>query len=148
MSIGSSYNIYPHHGVETFGSYDDPHLIPELDAYVHVLNWIKFLSIHYCAGHPLKPTYPLFPSCSPCLHNVRWDVTLSTNAVNELLSDYGRKAGLNTVALTSHCFQHGGLQYWLLFAPVVKCWSINMCQLWGGWSPNENVSTPNPKILM
>jgi hypothetical protein len=128
--------------MDTFSQHDGPHVIPELDAYRHVRHWTRFLSLRYCSGKPLKPHYPLFPSCSHRTHDINWNSTLSTTSVNDLLAYYGRQAQLETDRLTSHCFQRGGLQYWFALAPVFRRWPLHQCQWWGGWAPGENVGLP------
>src|SRR5260370_9095678 len=45
-----------------------------------------------------------------------------------------KEAGLSSEALTSHCFCHGGVQYWLIHATVTQHWSLEMCEGWVGWA--------------
>jgi hypothetical protein len=124
--------------LDDYGTFRDPHKTPEVDAYKHVRNWIIFLQLQYCGGKVLAPHFPLFPSFN--LHNIRWGVTLSTASVNDLLALYAKEAGLNSLGLTSHCFRRGGVQYWLLHAPITERWSLEKCRWWGGWAAGEDVS--------
>jgi hypothetical protein len=139
LTLGHAYNLYPFPtSSHDYGTFRDPHRLPELDAYRHVWNWVTFLQLQYYGGKPPAPNFPLFPSFN--LHNIRWGLTLSTASVNELLETYAKAAGLNTLGLTSHCFQRGGVQYWLLHAPTVEWWSLEQCRWWGGWAAGEDVS--------
>ncbi len=136
--LGHEYNIYPFPSVNVSDTPCDPHKRPELDAYQHIQSWIGFLQLQYCDGKPLPSHYPLFPAFNT--HNIHWGGTLSTTTVNELLSTYAKEAGLSSEALTSHCFHRGGVQYWLIHAPVTQRWSLEMCRWWGGWAAGEEVS--------
>ena len=136
--LGHEYNIYPFPSVNVSDTPCDPHKRPELDAYQHIQSWIGFLQLQYCDGKPLPSHYPLFPAFNT--HNIHWGGTLSTTTVNELLSTYAKEAGLSSEAPTSHCFHCGGVQYWLIHAPVTQHWSLEMCRWWGGWAAGEEVS--------
>jgi hypothetical protein len=138
LDLGHEYNLYPFPCLDDYGTFCDPHKMPEVNAFTHVHNWIKFLQLQYYDGKVLIPHFPLFPSFN--LHNICWGVTLSTASVNDLLALYAKEAGLNASGFTSHCFQHGGVQYWLLHAPITECWSLEKCHWWGGWAAGEDVS--------
>src|SRR5258708_3783515 len=87
----------------------------------------------------MESHYPL--PTFPCLQYSQYLLgTLSTTTVNELLSTYAKEAGLSSEAPTSHCFHCGGVQYWLIHAPVTQHWSLEMCRWWGGWAAGAEVS--------
>jgi hypothetical protein len=61
-----------------------------------------------------------------------------------IISNAATSAGLPNAALfTTHCFQRGGAQYWFMFAPIGKCWTLARIQWWGGWADGEHVYIHN-----
>ncbi|KAF8340714.1 uncharacterized protein EI90DRAFT_3117249 [Cantharellus anzutake] len=90
-TCGHAYNLYPF-PFDDYGTFRDPHKMPEVDAYRHVCNWITFLQLQYHGGKVLAPNFPLFPSFN--LHNIRWGSTFSTASVCQKPGSKGVNAEL------------------------------------------------------
>ncbi|KAI6007533.1 hypothetical protein F5J12DRAFT_693288, partial [Pisolithus orientalis] len=41
----------------------------------------------------------------------------------------------------THCYRHGGAQYWFMFVPVGQQWTLAQVQWWGGWAEGEHHDT-------
>lgn len=61
------------------------------------------------------------------------------NKVQDLINEFTSQAGLKK-HYTTHCFRWGGSQYWLMYAPISKRWSLSMVRWWGGWDVGKHVS--------
>jgi hypothetical protein len=110
--------------------------VPEMDMSSHLTRWIKLLVERL--GRPVEEEDYIFPYFTPngALHP---NQAMSYDTIQSILTEFSTGAGLNRQYIT-HCFRHGGAQYWFMYAPLGKCWSLSMIRWWGGWAVGEHVS--------
>jgi len=66
---------------------------------------------------------------------------ISHDPIQKWLNEFTQGAGIKLGHgwLTTHYFQCGGAQYWFMYAPVGKWWSLATIRWWGGWAEGEHV---------
>ena len=123
---GNYYKIYPHPPEGT-----------ACDASFWLLLWIKWLEITHL-GHPMEPMDYVFPAmgASGLLQPVS---QLTHDTVQKWLDESAGAVSIS-VRLTTHCFQHGWVQYRLLYVPFGQWWSLQVVQWWDDWAEGEQVS--------
>ena len=79
-------------------------------------------------GRKLEADDFLFPYIAPngLIHIKR---AMSYSTLQALLTKFSQGAGVEK-HYTTHCFRQGGAQYWFMFAPIGKWWSLS--QIGGG----------------
>jgi len=129
-NAGHVYEIYPQ--LEMPAAVDPDH---------HVPVWIEFLKSHVY-GRDLQPDDWLFPSTSTN-GIAHIGSHMSSNAIQGWIDKFTAHAGIYStkICLTTHCFQRGGAQYWFMFSPVGKRWTLATICWWGGLAEGEQVSS-------
>lgn len=67
---------------------------------------------------------------------------ITHDTVQKYIHEFTFGAGIAQASVGSfstHCFRRGGAQYYFMFAPVGKRWSLRMVRWWGGWAEGEHV---------
>ena len=122
LNLGNVYDVYKQD-------------IPEINMYMHLPKWVSFLE--HRLGHKLALDDFVFPYFSP--NGIPQPKRPMTHdMVQTILTKFADAAGL-TKTYTTHCFRRGGAQYWFMFAPIGKCWSLSIICWWGGWAIGEHV---------
>ncbi|KAF8175145.1 hypothetical protein BJ912DRAFT_858015 [Pholiota molesta] len=125
----------------TFHIYAVPDL-PACDAFVHLSAWLFFLE-HDLYKRPLESEDYIFPAmgANGVVHPRE---PISHDTVQKYINEFTDKAGIAQSAkgsFSTHCFRHGGSQYYFMFAPVGKRWTLCKVRWWGGWAEGEHRNT-------
>ena len=113
LDTGHVYEIYP-----------QPEMPVAVDTDHHVHVWIEFLKSHMY-GCNLEPDDWLFPSMSSN-GIAQIGSHMSSNSIQGWIDKFTWGAGIDStkIHLMTHCFRRGGAQYWFMFAPVGKRWTL------------------------
>ena len=89
-------------------------------------------------GHPMELMDYMFPAMgtSGLLQPVS---QLMHDTIQKWLNESAGAVSIS-VRLTTHCFQHGWVQYRLLYVPIGQWWSLQVVQWWDDWAEGEQVS--------
>ncbi|KAG1893884.1 uncharacterized protein F5891DRAFT_1256816 [Suillus fuscotomentosus] len=99
--------------------------MPSCNSFIWMLLWIKWLEFfHY--GRTLGPNNFIFPSMG-ANGIMQPGQPLSHDTVKKWIDEAMTGAGI-LGCFSTHCFHHGGAQYWFMFAPV-------------GWADGEQRNT-------
>ena len=124
--------------------------LPACNSFRHLSTWISYLE-QEIYHRPLESHDYIFPAMGANgILQPREPITHDT--VQKYIHEFTFGAGIAQASVGSfstHCFRRGGAQYYFMFAPVGKRWSLRMVRWWGGWAEGEHVrdNTPIPILL-
>ncbi|KIM35710.1 hypothetical protein M413DRAFT_55263, partial [Hebeloma cylindrosporum] len=124
-----------------FHLYDRPDL-GACNAYRWLNEWISFLEDEIYK-RPLDPDDYIFPAMgvNGIVHPRE---LMSHETVQKYIDEFTYSAGIAQATagrFSTHCFRRGGAQYYFMFAPVGKRWSLRKVRWWGGWAEGEQGET-------
>ncbi|KIM36467.1 hypothetical protein M413DRAFT_13964 [Hebeloma cylindrosporum] len=125
----------------TFNMYDRPDL-GACNAYRALEEWISFLE-EEVYKRPLDPEDYIFPAmgANGVVHPRE---PISHDTIQKYIDEFTHGAGIAQATFgrfSTHCFRRGGAQYYFMFAPVGKRWSLRKVRWWGGWAEGEHGET-------
>lgn len=118
------------------------HENPAIDSFTHVNNWVEHMQS--CCGRALTDEDYLFPPISSTSAGdiIKFGHAMSYNGVDTLLQKIVEGSGVlkgRSGKFTTHCFRRGAAQWFFMF--VNPRWPLKAVKWWGGWAPNEKVSS-------
>lgn len=105
--------------------------------YTHFNRWRNFLENYL--GEELSGEESFFPHLG-VNGVIRATRVMSYDSLQALLVRFCDSARINK-RYTTHSFRRGGAQYWFMFAPIGRRWSLNQIRWWGGWAVGKHVCT-------
>lgn len=130
--VGHRYNLYPERD------------LPHIDTTSHLIRWNHFVQDHVLRQDFIPPTTPLFPLLSFKTFKLDTSQPITLAGVQKLLDIFVKGAQLDSngkYKYTTHTFRRGGCQYYFIYAPLDKRYSLEQCRWWGGWREGESVSS-------
>jgi hypothetical protein len=111
--------------------------LPSCDAF----HWLSLWRRNITTDNYLNQKTTFFPTIG-ANGIVKAHEHIACDTIQKMISDAVKGAGITSAmgsTFLTYCFCRGSAQYYFMFVPVGKHWTLQQVRWWGGWAEGENV---------